>query len=85
MPRPVDDLLDQIGGQRSITPDDLALMLTDLLSKSKVIALEDAAIQLQSTPQEVEDCARRNTSLVGFAGGSKRVLFRIIEGQQSRD
>jgi len=81
MPRAVDELLDEIAGQRSITPDDLALMLTDLLAKSKVIALEDAALQLASTPEEVEQCARRNASLVGFAGGSKRVLFRIVEGQ----
>jgi hypothetical protein len=81
MPRPVDELLDQIGGDRTVAPDNLALMLTDLLAQSKVVSLEDAALQLAATPQEVEDCAGRHPSLVGFAGGNKRVLFRIVEAQ----
>jgi hypothetical protein len=60
-------------------------MLTALLAKAKVIAVEDAAAQLGKTAEEVEECGRRNASLVGFAGGSKRVLFRIVEGQPAAD
>jgi hypothetical protein len=54
-------------------------MLIDLLAKAKVISVEDAASQLAKTTEEVEECARRNAALVGFAGGSKRVLFRMVE------
>jgi hypothetical protein len=81
MPSAVDELLDELGGRREVAPDELLRMLTALLAKTKVIAVEDAASQLGKTPEEVEECGRRNTSLVGFAGGSKRVLFRIVEGQ----
>jgi hypothetical protein len=88
MPTPVDELLDEIGGERETAPDELAGMLMDLLAKGKVILVEDAASQLGKTAEEVEECGRRNASLVGFAGGSKRVLFRIVERQpagESRD
>jgi hypothetical protein len=80
MPAAVDELLDELGGEREIAPDELVRMLTALLEKTKVIALEDAASQIGKTAEEVEECGRRNASLVGFAGGSKRVLFRIVEG-----
>jgi hypothetical protein len=83
MPRPVDELLDEIAGGSEVATGDLAPMLTALLAKVKVIAVEDAAVQLGKTPEEVEEGARRNTSLVGFAGGSKRVLFRVVEFQQT--
>jgi hypothetical protein len=88
MPRAVDELLDEIGGDKEPERDALAGMLMDLLVKAKVISVDDAAVQLGKTPQEVEDCGRRNPSLVGFAGGSQRVLFRIVERQhaeQQRD
>jgi hypothetical protein len=57
-------------------PDELLGMLTALLAKTKVIAVEDAGSQLDKTPEEVEECGRRNASLMGFAGGNKRVLVR---------
>ena len=81
MPSAVDELLDELGGQQEVAPDELLRMLTALLAKTKVIAVEDAASQVGKTPEEVEECGRRNSSLVGFAGGSKHVLFRIVEGQ----
>ncbi len=81
MPRAVDELLDELGGRREVVPDELLRMLTALLANAKVIAVEDVASQLGKTPEEVEECGRRNSSLVGFAGGSKRVLFRMVEGQ----
>jgi hypothetical protein len=81
MPRAVDELLDEIGGDREETPDELAGMLMDLLAKAKVIEVSEAASQLGKTAEEVEECARRNASLMGIAGGSKRVLFRIVERQ----
>jgi hypothetical protein len=84
-PRAVDELLEELGGEREVTPDELLRMLTALLAKAKVIAVEDAAAQLGKTAEEVEECGRRNASLVGFAGGSKRVLFRIVEGQPAAD
>jgi hypothetical protein len=83
MPRAVDELLDEIGGDKEPERDGLTGMLMDLLAKAKVISLEEAATQLGKTPEEVEECGRRNPSLVGFAGGSKRVLFRIVERQQA--
>jgi DNA-binding Lrp family transcriptional regulator len=83
LPRAVDELLDEIGGERETARDELAGMLMDLLAKAKVISVEDAASQLGKTVEEVEECGRRNASLVGFAGGSKRVLFRIVERQQA--
>ncbi len=83
MPREIDELLEEIGGDREVARDDLAGMLMDLLAKAKVIAVEDAASQLGKTAEEVEECGRRNASLVGFAGGNKRVLFRIVERQQA--
>jgi hypothetical protein len=79
MPTTVDDLLAEIGGEQEIASDELLRMLTALLAKVKVIAVQDAASQLGKTPEEVEDCGRRNASLVGFAGGSKRVLFRVVD------
>ncbi len=88
MPRAVEELLDEIGGEKEPERDPLAGMLMDLLAKAKVISVDDAASQLGKTAQEVEDCGRRNPSLVGFAGGSQRVLFRIVERQhaeQQRD
>jgi hypothetical protein len=81
MPSAVDELLDEIGGEREVAPDELLSMLTALLAKTKVMAVEDAASQLGKTAEEVEECGRRNASLVGFAGGSKRVLFRIVDWQ----
>jgi len=81
MPRAVDELLDEIGGDKEAAPDELAGMLMDLLAKGKVIEVTEAASELSKTAEEVEECARRNTSLMGFAGGSKRVLFRIVEKQ----
>jgi hypothetical protein len=78
----VDELLDEIGGEKEPQRDALATMLMDLVSKAKVISVEDAAAQLGKSAEEVEECGRRNSSLVGFAGGSKRVLFRIVERQQ---
>jgi hypothetical protein len=83
LPGAVDELLDELGGEREVAPDELLLMLTALLAKTKVIAVEDAASQLGKTPEEVEECGRRNSSLVGFAGGSKHVLFRIVEEQSA--
>jgi hypothetical protein len=85
MPRAVDEFFDEIGGDRSSAPDQLVGMLTDLLARVKVTAVEDAAQQLGKTVEEVEECGRRNASLMGFAGGSKRVLFRIVEGQQATE
>jgi hypothetical protein len=85
MPRAVDELLDEIGGEREVARDELASMLMDLLAKAKVISVEDAASQLGRSAEEVEACGRRNASLVGFAGGSKRVLFRVIERQPARE
>jgi hypothetical protein len=88
MPRPVDELLDEIGGEKEPERDGLTGMLMDVLGKAKIVLVEDAAARLGKTAQEVEDCGRRNPSLVGFAGGSKRVLFRIVERQhaeQQRD
>jgi hypothetical protein len=83
MPKAVDEmldgLLDEVAGERETAPDELLRLLTALLAKAKVIALEDAASQLGKTAEEVEECGRRNASLVGFAGGSKRVLFRVVE------
>ena len=61
--------------------DELAGMLMDLLAKAKSSQWTEAASQLGKTAEEVEECGRRNTSLMGFAGGSKRVLFRIVERQ----
>lgn len=81
MPRAVEELLDEIGGEKEPEQDPLASMLMDLLAKSKVISIEDAAAQLGKTPQEVEDCSRRNSSIIGFANGLRRVLFRIVERQ----
>jgi hypothetical protein len=85
MPRAVDELLDEIAGDQDAPPDELARMLTDLLAKAKVISLDDAASQLGKTIQEVEECGRRNAALVGFAGGSKRVLFRVVEREQAAE
>ena len=85
MPRAVDELLDTIGGEQAAPSDELVGMLTALLAKAKVITVADAASQLGRLPQEVEECGRRNTSLVGFAGGSKHVLFRVVERQQAGD
>ena len=79
MPRAVDELLDEIGGEREVARDELASMLMDLLAKAKVISVEEAASQLSRSAEEVEECGRRNASLVGTAGGSKRVLFRVVE------
>lgn len=81
MPRAVDELLDEIGGERETAPDELADMLMDLLAKGKVITVQECASLLGKTEEEVDECARRNPSLVGLAGGSKRVLFRIVERQ----
>jgi len=77
----VDELIDELGGEREIVPDELLRMLTALLERTKVIAVEDAASQIGKTAEEVEECGRRNASLVGFAGGNKRVLFRVVEWQ----
>jgi hypothetical protein len=79
MPVAVDELLDEMGGDREAASHELTGMLIDLLAKAKVISVEDAASQLAKTTEEVEECARRNAALVGFAGGSKRVLFRMVE------
>ena len=79
MPRAVDDLLDEIAGERQSAPDELAGMLMDLLAKGKVIPVDEAAVQLGKTPEEIEECARRNPSFAGLAGGTKRVLFRVVE------
>lgn len=79
MPAAVDELLEEIGGEREAARDELASMLMDLLAKAKVISVEDAASQLGRSAEEVEECGRRNASLVGMAGGNKRVLFRVIE------
>jgi GTPase SAR1 family protein len=81
MLRPVDELLDELGGEREVAPDELLRMLTELLARTKVISVDDAASQLSKTAEEVEECGRRNASLVGFAGGNKRVLFRVVEWQ----
>ena len=83
MPPAVEELLDELGGEKEPERDPLAAMLMDLLAKAKVISLEEAAAQLNKTAQEVEECARRNPSIVGFANGSRRVLFRIVERQPS--
>jgi hypothetical protein len=81
MPPAVEELLGELGGEKEPERDPLAAMLMDLLAKAKVISVEDAATQLTKTAQEVEECARRNPSIVGFANGSRRVLFRIVERQ----
>ncbi len=83
MPPAVDELLDEMGGAHYTPPDELAGMLMDLLSKAKVIPLEDAAAQVGRTADEIDACARRNPSLMGLAGGTRRVLFRIVERHEA--
>ena len=85
---PVDQLVSVLQKEiRRGNVDNVVLAAYEMLSTSadvaehlwrrlKIIAVEDAASQLGKTSEEVGECGRRNASFMGFAGGSKRVLFR---------
>jgi hypothetical protein len=79
MPAAVEELVEEVAGTRYTPPDELAGMLMDLLGKAKVIESEDAARELGRGIEDVDACARRNPTLIGLAGGSKRVLYRIVD------
>jgi hypothetical protein len=60
-------------------PDRLSPRLADLLAERKIISLEEAARELESRPEEVESCARRDPRLFGILGGGTPVLFQLVE------
>jgi hypothetical protein len=60
-------------------PDLLSPKLADLLAQRKIVSLAQAAQELQSRPEEVESCARRDPRLFGILGGSTPVLFQLVE------
>ena len=85
MPAAVEDLVEEIAGDRYTPPDELAGMLMDLLGRAKVIESEEAARELGRGIEDVDACARRNPTLIGLAGGSRRVLYRIVETHADGD
>jgi hypothetical protein len=77
MPAAVDSFLDQVIGQNDVKSD-LLPMLVELITEAKVISLEEAASKLGKSKEEVEECARLDPGILGFAGGRERVLFHTI-------
>ncbi|MBV9504666.1 MAG: hypothetical protein JO323_06635 [Acidobacteriia bacterium] len=71
----LEDLLEHIGQAPS---SDFTAQLVDLVNKTKIIRLDEAAGTLQRPVEEVEALARSYPALFGFAGGSARVLFRAV-------
>jgi len=76
-PPAADELLENLTAKNG-RPDNLLAELTALTAEAKVIRLEEAATRLGISPEEVEECARRNPAVLGFAGGNTRVLFHVV-------
>jgi hypothetical protein len=64
-------------------PDLLSPKLADLLAKRKIVSLHEAAHELESRPEEVESCARRDPRLFGVLGGSTPALFQPVEAESA--
>jgi hypothetical protein len=74
LPASLDPLVSEIE-----VPDLLSPKLADLLAQRKIVSLPQAAQELQSRPEEVESCARRDPRLFGILGGSVPILFQLVE------
>jgi hypothetical protein len=81
LPAALDSLVAELGSPTS-TPHkpDLSMKLAALLAEKKMIKLEDAAVRLEVTAGEVEECARRDARQFGILGGSLPALFQPIAG-----
>jgi hypothetical protein len=73
LPEALDSLLSKI------EVPNLSPKLVDLLAQRKVVGLAEAARELESRPEEVESCARRDPRLFGILGGGTPVLFQPVE------
>jgi hypothetical protein len=58
--------------------------LAALLAEKKMIGLEDAARNLEVTPGEVEECARRDPRQFGILRGSIPALFQPVAALEGR-
>lgn len=78
LPEALHDLAEQIG-----RPDGLSAGLANLLAGRRIVSLEEAARELNSRPEEVELCARRDPRLFGMLGGATPVLFQPVHAGSS--
>jgi hypothetical protein len=62
-------------------PHPLSPRLADLVARRKVVSLEEAARELETRPEEVEACARRDPGLCGVLGGGTPALFQLVEAE----
>jgi hypothetical protein len=79
LPAALGPLVAEFGASKTDKPD-LTLKLATLLAEMKMIKLEDAAIRLEVTAGEVEECARRDPRQFGILGGRLPALFQPITG-----
>jgi hypothetical protein len=77
LPAALDSLVAEFGASAPVRPD-LTLKLAVLLAEKKMIKLEDAAVRLEVTAGEVEECARRDARQFGILGGSLPTLFQPV-------
>ena len=83
MPSALDPLIDELrigtGQSQNDAVSTLSAKLAALLAESKVIGLEDAARELQTSLEEVEFCARADPRLFGLLGGPIPALFQPVQ------
>jgi hypothetical protein len=77
MPDELKPLLSVFGAAPPIAGD-LTPVLAALLAEKKIVKLEEAARSLKASPEEVEQCARRDPRRFCLLGGSVPTLFQPV-------
>jgi hypothetical protein len=83
LPSALDPLVAEFGSA-SAAAHDLAPKLAALLAEKKMMKLEEAALDLEATPGEVEKCARSDPRQFGILGGRVPALFQPVAGADAR-
>jgi hypothetical protein len=81
VPAALDPLISEFGAAPPAAPD-LASALAALLAERKMVTLQDAARDLEVSPKEVEECARRDPRQFALLGGSVPALFQPVSASE---
>ena len=83
LPPQVEELRAALTRRRSSPPpsqDRVLSGLSELVSRRKIIAADQAAAELPFSAEEVRDCARRHPMRFGILDGPPVVVFEAVEG-----
>ncbi len=86
MPSALEPLMAEFGSQlgNGQKRPDISAKLAALLAEKKLMKVEEAALSLEVSPGEVEECARRDPRQFGILGGRVPALFQPVAAAEAR-